>query len=430
MERYDTIVLGAGPAGIGLLVCAAQRGELAALLDRGLAIVERGARIGAGTLGDYVLNSDSLATSFVECLETGHAPPLLEPVARLPAANALIRGRERHAPLPRVAEFLGQLGETVRCRVDSHPHSTVLARTTAHALTLRGDGDVEVALDGPETSTERRLVARSIVLALGGCQDLEAALCASVGGAALREHAERILLSDALLSRAGTALLRARLPAHGARVVVVGGSHSAFSVAWLLTRGEPGLSGAAVTLLHRNRLRVFYPSPQAALADGYAEFDGEDVCPRTGRVHRLGGLRGDGRELWRRVTGRAHRGEERVTIRRIGEPGAGEADVRRILAQAHLIVPAFGYRARTLPLHDPAGERLPLRADAGGTLVGADARVVLASGPPLQRILGLGFAAGWQPPGEASFHGQTNGVWLYHNVYGERVLDSLGANRL
>jgi hypothetical protein len=287
-----------------------------------------------------------------------------------------------------------------------------------------------VVLDcpGPDM-TANRIVAGSIVLALGGYQDPDVVLGSAVCGVSLRDHAERIVLSDPLVSTGGVELLRARLPSSGSRVAIVGGSHSALSVAWLLTHPASGLNVGSVTLLHRSRLRVFYPSPRAALDDGYAEFGGHDVCPRTGRVHRLGGLRGDGRELWRRITGRARPAEERITMRRLDETGTAAEEVRRLLGQADLIVPAFGYRPRTIPLHDPSGRRLRLRADAGGALVGPDARVALADGGSVARILGLGFAAGWMPPGEAGFHGQTNGVWLYHNVYGTTILESLSENR-
>ena len=54
---------------------------------------------------------------------------------------------------------------------------------------------------------------------------------------------------------------------------------------------------------------------QDALQDGFSEFTDDDICPKTGRVFRLAGLRFDARDLVRRITGidRNHR-EERVLL--------------------------------------------------------------------------------------------------------------------
>lgn len=195
-------------------------------------------------------------------------------------------------------------------------------------------------------------------------------------------------------------------------MVIVGGSHSAFSAVWALAERLPRATfrDGDLVILHRSRLRIFYPSPGAAREDGYEEFDERDLCPRTGRVHRLGGLRGDGRELWRRVTGRASPHESRVRIVPLDEDRPLAPLVRDLLREADLIVPAFGYRPRSLPVHDAEGRRIELACDVGRPVAGLTA---------------IGMAAGFLPPGEPSFGGQTNGAWLYHNVAGDAVLRTL-----
>jgi hypothetical protein len=81
--------------------------------------------------------------------------------------------------------------------------------------------------------------------------------------------------SDHLLSAHG---VRDALLSLGARtdrqVVILGGSHSAFSAAWALTDLlPPGMfSAGSIRLLYRNRMRVFYRSAEEALADGYSDF--------------------------------------------------------------------------------------------------------------------------------------------------------------
>ena len=58
-----------------------------------------------------------------------------------------------------------------------------------------------------------------------------------------------------------------------------------------------------VTIMHRRELRIFYPSVEAALAEGYTEFGPDDICPVSGRVFRLSGFRLDSRELIMRARG-------------------------------------------------------------------------------------------------------------------------------
>ena len=56
--------------------------------------------------------------------------------------------------------------------------------------------------------------------------------------------------------------------------------------------------------------------------------------------------------------------DEFVAARRILTMSAGE--LREMLEQGALVVPAFGYRSRTLPIFDDHGRQLALNADEGG----------------------------------------------------------------
>ena len=65
---FASVVVGGGPGGLGPLLWAAQNGLLDAWLEQGVAVVERTGRLG-GTLGRYGICSDSLGSSYLECLE-------------------------------------------------------------------------------------------------------------------------------------------------------------------------------------------------------------------------------------------------------------------------------------------------------------------------------------------------------------------------
>lgn len=400
-RRFETAVIGAGPAGSGLLVAAAQQGSLDERLARGWAVVDStppGAPL-VGDLGDYDLLSDSRGTSFIECLESPAARRWLAPLSGSDRARRLIERRDRHVPLGEVAAFLAELADCIRGHVERAPRSAWLAGSTARRLRRREDGDWTVELE------REAIVARNVVLATGASQSRERLLESVVDGSPLRRWADRVVRSASLLRRGG----RERIArCEEGPWAILGASHSAFSVAHVLHR----VLGRALdlTVMHRSPPRIFYPTPEAARAENYP-FDDADVCPLTGRVHRLGGLRGEGRDLWRRLSGRRLPSIPGVRMRSL--------DAAR-LDRFRWIVPAFGYTPRAIRVEDHAAA--PIATDE--PLVDERCRVT-CGGRPIEGLYAIGLAAGWLPPGEPSFRGETNGVWLYHNVNGRRLLESL-----
>ena len=102
MSVLSTIVVGGGPGGLGPLIWAAQQGMLADWLDRGVAVVERGERLG-GTLGRYGIHSDSLGGSYLECLEAPALPESLrarrsDPVHEIASTMSVKRSQPPTTP--------------------------------------------------------------------------------------------------------------------------------------------------------------------------------------------------------------------------------------------------------------------------------------------------------------------------------------------
>ena len=423
-----SLIVGAGPGGTGPLVWAAQSGALDAWLKSGLTIIDRSGAMG-GTIGRYVINSDSLGTAYLECLDAPPARELFAPVKDDPVTRELETMRYGYPPLHLVGAYLRRVGKVLEEAIAEAPESEFVTRADVRALHLRHGGTVAaevITSEGDVLFTE----AQCAVMALGGRQNLNTYLRAPVLRDVRLADADlgKIIASDALLTvgglkRAVGLLSKARAP----RVVVLGGAHSAFSVLWVLTNLIPEVpfGPGDITLLYRRPARILYWTRDDARADGYA-FTERDVCPRTQRVNRLGGLRGDGRETWRRLTGRPGTDpERRVTMVSLADTQMSPSQLRRLLDDAALIVPAFGYQASTIPVFDPEGRQLFLKADRGGPAVGRDARLLLADGGQIANIFGIGLGADYRPwghmGGEPSFEGQTNGLWLYQNDIGAVV---------
>jgi hypothetical protein len=419
----ETMILGAGAAGTGPLVQAAGAGTLRDWLRRGVAVVDRSDRMG-GSVGNYALNADTLGGTFLECLDGGDPASPLRPLRDDPVTRALETYRGSLPPLPLVGRFLSNVSAAVASEIARTPGSRFFGGTEVRSLRLMQDGSVSADLLLPN-GRRHELRAASAVLALGGrvFEDWEGVQLAP--GLRLDRWRGKLMAANALLSQGGAARGERALRRRGGapQAVILGGSHSAFSAAWTLLERCNGVkfATAGVHILHRETPRVFYASRDAAAADGYA-FGPDDVCPQTGRVNRLGGLRGDGREVWRRIHGLTGApADGRVAIQPLH--GIAPAKLRALLDAAGLIVPAFGYRLATVPIFAADGRRI--MPALSGPSVDSDSRLMRADGPPLANVFGIGLGSGFRPwgamAGEPSFQGQQNSLWLYQNGLGELI---------
>jgi hypothetical protein len=425
---HSTLIVGGGPGGLGPLLWAAQKGCLEAWLDCGVALVERSGRLG-GTLGRYGINSDSLGSSYLECLDAEVLPPALRDLRHDPVTEEMRQHRDTFPPLPLVDRYMGRIGEALAAIMSDRSSCGLHLNTTVEALQLREDGTVAVLTR--RGATGKTLLARSAVVAVGGRQlGDEQELAPGLRIADCRPR--HLLPSNRLLTHEGLAVAdKIVRGADGRRIVVLGGSHSAYASAWALLAlaGAETLVDGQLAILQRRPPRVFYPDRAAAEADCYAIEPG-DVCRRTGRVNRMGGLRGHGRDIWRRIARRPDVvAEPRIAIHVLQDYSA--TALRAEIEQAALVVPCFGYRSATLPIIDPTGERVRLAADDNRNAVSAACRLLRADGAELPNVFGIGLGTGFRPSEamgcEPNFDGQANSLWLYQNDIGGLIYRGIQA---
>lgn len=425
----STVIVGGGPGGLGPLLCAAQHGSLSAWLEQGVALVERSGRLG-GSLGRYAINSDSLGGSYLECLDAAGWPESLCHLRRDPVTLEMERYRTGFPPLPLVDRYMGRIGQALAEMIGNQPSSALHLNTTAKSIRLRDDGSVAVLVRRDGTRP-REIIARSAVVALGGRQswwnlmatpDLRFADCAI-----RRALPSNILLSQAGLREANEII---RLAADR-RIILLGGSHSAYAVAWALLNlpAARDLRDGQIAILQRRPPRVFYADRADATDDLY-DVESGDICVRTQRVNRMGGLRGHGRDVWRRITRRPNvPPETRVAVLALQD--FSPPDLRTMIEEAALVVPCLGYRSVTLPIYDPSGLRLALKADSNGDVVDESCRLRLESGEALSNVFGIGLGTGFRPTAsmgcEPNFTGQANSLWLYQNDIGALIYRAIQA---
>ena len=426
----EVVIVGGGPAGTALLTAATKRGLLPRFAQ-GLVLVERDEVVGGGRLGRYAINSDSTAETFLTAVKDNAHPELAalvdHPVGRAVAKHSGVMG----VPLAEAGPLLRETGDRLATLVAHHGGTVLTGHEVLGTRQLPG-GLWSTTIRRRADGTEFEQVSRNVVIATGGHQPLDRLATAQVAGAPLRDlAAERLMQSDEVLALGGLARVADLLAGKRApRVAVIGGSTSALTAVALMLRSRPGIPFGAggITLLHRRPLRPFYPSVEAAHAEGFTDFTADDICPVSGFVYRLAGFRLEARELVLRmlqVDGRAP--DPRVATHRI--TGDEDETARAILRDADVVVAALGYRPYALPVAGTDGSPLDLAAAHDRPMVDPHCRVIDAAGAPVPGLYGIGLAAGFVPwgrlGGEKSFRGQANGLWLWQNDVGLMIVDQI-----
>ena len=427
---FGLVIIGGGPAGIATLLAAHYSGDLKALLEDGVLIVEKTSDVGSGSIGSYGINSDSSGATFVDCLRSA-IPTDLTRLYDTPLAKQLLAKGDGAVPLSDVGAFLRTVGSVLGEMISASGGEIL---TKHEALEIKRKDDIWLVEVVDPSGRTRIIKARNVVLATGAEQPVARLDEETVSGISLSESCRgRLVQSDEVLKSGGLRMIADRLSrSHDPRVVVVGGSTSAAAVCRALLHDLPELqfSKGGVTLLHNRPLRLYYPSISAAREDAYADFTLQDLCPISGKLYRFAGFRLDSRELVMQLLGIGGRAPEpRLTSILLDQ--SSQATARRLLADADLVVPALGYRPNALRVSDSCGVPIKLFASTGNRrpLVDLRCRVLDDGGEPLPNLFGIGLAAGFVPSGslggEPSFRGQANGLWLWQKDVGQLIVDAL-----
>lgn len=434
-RRLDVgcLIVGGGPSGTGPLVYAGWAGRLEDFLRRGVALIEESQELCTGAIPSFDIPSNSPADRFLECLEHPGSHAAFPRACSSQIRAELDAVRTNYIHLPRAGNLLRELGMDLCDWFERSANSHLMRGCRVTSIRAMDDGRYEVAVTraGEQDSIACIVTTTKILVATGGVSMIDreigariARACAEFGGA------PAFMTAHQIISRAITAkALHTFFNERGRSIVIVGGSHSAFSVAGLLLGDFPDgyLAEGDIAIMHRSRIKLYYDSISHAEADGYADFDSDDICPQTKRIYRVGGLRGAARELYRRVM-RSPGCTPESRVRLVASGGSATEwpiDWSRVGA----VVFASGYKLREVPFFDRYGQRIALHGSFTGRYVDTRSRLLQADGTPLLNVFAVGVATGYLPQlqfgGEQSFMGRENSVWLCQHGLGQLLLDSL-----
>ena len=99
------------------------------------------------------------------------------------------------------------------------------------------------------------------------------------------------------------------------------------------------------------------------------------------------------------------------------------------MQEASLIIIAFGYKLNLFPIYEKKLDLFEFKGEQTGHWVNESCQMLDGSGKAIPNLFATGLATGFIPSGElggeASFHGQTNGIWYYQNAIAEKIMLNL-----
>ena len=434
---YKLAIIGGGPSGCSVLVRAIRIGYFEKLCSidtneslAGVCIIDKCGmdRFGGGTLQDYVINSNTHANKFVtNVLETklDVVPPessqgtLLENLKDGEYCQQVEAYGAKQGSLQIIGRFLREVGSVMYRMVQTHaPSSSCRTRTSVEWIqryTRNTDGLIgwKLQLSNIDNNgASSAIYAKDVLFATGGRQEVPTWTNSS--------HQAKVLTSDFVCTDPGIQEMKRRIKKNlrnggKGKVVIVGGSHSAFSAAWIClnkmnnnnttTSAAPAANftttGAGATeveiaaidvasssmeekngaigvaavpssqasttssssyvlppntpsvfILHRSFVKVFYSTKREAELDGYTDIG--VINKTTGQIHPFGGLRGDAKALWRDIKTSKETRVRLVSIRS-GVDISQQTIVAKMFDEAAVIVWACGYVSNRCPVFDADG---------------------------------------------------------------------------
>lgn len=422
--EFDTLIIGGGPAGTGLLLKALKDGNEGKIFNKRIGLVEKSEHLIRGNITQYNVNSDTFSDVFLECLDGATGEVI--PKQHLQKEIAYIREYKGYSiPLKKLSTYFDKLGLLLKRELEDRNKCRFYMESSVEKITETDTGAYEISI----VNKKKPLIAKQIILATGGVpknitgDNLTFANVISLNAFRQKcEHSDRILRSGIPDNLKMGCLERPK-------IVILGGSHSAFSVAHLLLNSAViyNFKQADIKIWSKSVPKLYFNSKEEAEQNGYDDFTEKDFCQITKKLYRLAGLRMDGRELYMRMLGLGNKEKEKRVCLKIFSRETN--DIQNDLEEASLIILAFGYNLNIPPFLNKAGSQIKFKGEFSSHWVNENCELLDENEKIVSNVFATGLATGFIPSGdlggEPSFNGQTNGIWYYQNAIADRIINRL-----
>lgn len=391
-------IVGFGPAALGLFIAADRQNRLDELLRGGVVIHEGVASIGEWHSLNYLIDANSPARDFVNGVRPdGYFAACLD-------ASDVRQWREdgnTAPPLGQVWGFLRSVASRVADLQNSHP--TLRLHWSSRVNLVHWDGQTFLA----QSASGVAVRSPQLLLACGAAQNTIEDTADSFAGSVAKVNADAVLRGsasieiDEALERSGP-------------IVIVGSSHSAFSVVcFLLQRYSQRIAVHGIHVRCSRPVALWWPSPEAATHLSSSDL----IDAQTGEVNKFNGLRGAARRMYLSIRDGA---ERRVLLVRESDSDALRGHSSDRLESVALLVNATGYRANPPSITVASGHGIRLDESHGFICKDSTTGELTSGGRPIAGLFGMGI--GFADRQQGTFE---VGVNFFHGRSAERVLQRI-----
>lgn len=460
-QVFDVVFVGGGPSTLSYLSYLFKNNEQGYIMKKNILIIEKGDSFGSGCLGKYGINSNTSAEGFVRliCQPNPDSSTKVKDMALSPdklanqkatkkdltvlscfkelskssVVSELLKIGSKTCPLSLVGEFLQALGNFITSMIHKTYGKNILINNTEVTRILEVKSpSLEYEISLLRNDVKRVIRSKIVVMACGALPKPNSELKSIVSSYL---NPERFLSSDIFLQenhfkKAYSYLCStsAKLsPSRTKKVVIVGGSHSGFSSAWMLLNGTSALKSNSreyaigklqnckicprnqcscfgkvnslkweefnfeeinnleIVIAYRDIIKVYYSTEREAQRDGYNIYDPKKAVNKNSNVYPFIGIRGDAKELYRSIV---QNRERRVKLKKTVK----KEDLEELIKDSCLVIWAGGYTTNAIPLFsNQYKSTIDLFFEEGGTCdVTKDMNILDINKKPIPNFLGIG----------------------------------------
>lgn len=418
---YNLAVCGAGPAGMGFLFHAYKKGFLKEFINNGLIIIDNKTTLGGGDLGKYNMTANTTAGTFLESITEIDPDSIFDNIKANSAIYSQLESKTNEpVSLNLISLFLEEISMVLLSYIKKNGGKILNKSNLLSAKQL--DDGYQLHIENKE-GKETIFNTKKIIMNLGATQNKSTSINILKNSDYLADYdldESKILTTNDIITEPLDQI------DFQENMSIIGASHSAFSAIEIISKSN---KCKTLNLIYYSPIRIQYPSISAAKEDNYT-FDQElDVCSITGGVNRYGGLRFTARDIALSIlkTNKIYNNEIDINLIEIKQEN--HAIIQNYLTKTDKIITCFGYEPNLPIFLNKDDSVFSLKLRGLGVFVDSNGGIYKENGKALNNMYAFGIGAGLSRSkeigGELSFQGRVDGVWLYHNDIGKRVLNDV-----